>query len=321
MNSQLFKDPETSLWRVIQGTPLETHVVNFIYSSWECSQNGYFPGPQPISIERRHFSILKGCEYVVCEKSDGVRHVLVSCMFGDKKVSILVNRAFGMVLVSLNLPKAAYQGTILDGELVDKSFLVYDAVVVSGTSVKSMTLTKRLESADAVVSGILKMKNDPVVVKMKKFYNLKNYKQFITEHLPTVATPIDGLVFTPVKEPVRSGTHETMFKWKPRVNNTIDFQCKKWVEQNKWGLYVTEKGKLVFESELSLEKTPDWITEDCIVECQYMYDEYPRWWKPLSLRKDKVHPNNRRTFYRTLVNIKEDIQIGEFKLEPNVFSH
>jgi hypothetical protein len=27
-----------------------------------------------------------------------------------------------------------------------------------------------------------------------------------------------------------------------------------------------------------------------------------------------VNPNNRRTFYRTLVNIKEDIQIGEFGL-------
>ena len=312
MNSQLIKDPETSLWKVLPGTPLEAHIVTFIHSSWDLPQNGYFPGPQPISIERRHFTVLKRGEYVVCEKSDGVRHVLVSCMFGDKKVSILVNRAFDMVLVSLNLPKSVYQGTLLDGELVDKSFLVYDAVVVSGTSVKSLSLTKRLASADSIVSGILKVKSDTVVVKLKKFFNLKQYKQFVTEHLPTVVGPIDGLIFTPVNEPVKTGTHETMFKWKPRDGNTIDFQCKKWGEQKKWGLYVIEKGRLVFESELSLEQTPNWIKEDCIVECQYMCDEYPRWWKPLNLREDKAHPNSRRTFYRTLVNIKEDIQIGEF---------
>jgi mRNA guanylyltransferase len=36
------------------------------------------------------------------------------------------------------------------------------------------------------------------------------------------------------------------------------------------------------------------------------------WWKPIKVRTDKTHPNNRRTFYRTLVNIKEDIKMSEF---------
>jgi hypothetical protein len=311
MNTQLIKDPETSSWKVLPGTPLEAHILSFVHSSWGSSPNGYFPGPQPVSIERRHFQVLKGGEYVVCEKSDGVRHVLVSCFYGDKKMCVLVNRAFDMTLVPLNLPRSAYQGTIFDGELVEKTFLVYDAVIVSGSTVKHLCLHKRLETAETVINGILKIKSDPVAIKLKKFFNLKHFKQFITEHLPTVTGPIDGLVFTPVNEHVKTGTHETMFKWKPRDNNTIDFQCKRW--DNKWGLYVIEKGKLIFESELSFAKTPDWITEDCIVECQYMCDEYPRWWKPLGLRKDKTHPNNRRTFYRTLVNIKENIQIDEFK--------
>jgi len=285
-------------------------VKEFIHSSWGTSE--YFPGPQPISIERRHFSILKGGTYAVCEKSDGVRHVLVSLMFGDKKICALVNRAFEIREVSLNLPKIAYQGTILDGELVDNEFLVYDAVVVSGTNVMALDLYKRLDAAKKVVSGTIRMKSDPVKLKMKTFFNFKDYKKFITEHIPTVTYKIDGLVFTPVNEPVRTGTHETMFKWKPRDNNTIDFQCKRWEQQDKWGLYVIEKGKLVFESELKPEKSPDWLTEDCIVECQYMCDEYPRWWKPIGLRTDKTHPNNRRTFYRTLVNIRENIQIDEF---------
>jgi len=139
---------------------------------------------------------------------------------------------------------------------------------------------------------------------------LKNFSAFFKEVLPKIEYKIDGLIFTPINEPIKTGTHETMFKWKPRDMNTIDFQAKKW--ENKWGLYVQEKGRLIFESELSLEQTPSWITEDCIVECQYMCDETPRWWKPKSLRVDKKHSNNRKTFYRTLVNIRENIQMNEF---------
>jgi hypothetical protein len=308
MNSQLIKDSESSLWKVLPDTPLQSAIVDFIHASWETPQSEYFPGPQPISIERRHFGILRGNEYVVCEKSDGVRHVLVSLMFGDKKICALVNRAFDIFIVPLNMPKSSYQGTILDGELVEKEFLVYDAVIVSGVCVKHQNLFKRLEPVTTLVKGTLRMKTDPVSVKMKTFFNLKNFKQFITEYVPTITYKMDGLVFTPVKESVKTGTHETMFKWKPRDNNTIDFQCKKWDQQNKWGLYVIEKGKLIFESEVPCSTAPEWITEDCIVECQYMCDESPRRWKPIGLRKDKKHPNNRRTFYRTLINIKEDIQ-------------
>jgi hypothetical protein len=308
IKSQLVKDGD--FWKVLPDSELEKNVLSFINTSWG-NESGYFPGPQPISIERRHFQTLKRNEYFVCEKSDGVRHLLVSLMFRDKKLCLLVNRAFKIFLVTLNLPKVAYQGTILDGELVDKTFLVYDAVKVSGRDTSRENLVSRLTSADGVVNGILKMKTDPITIKIKTFFNLKNFSTFYKEYLPNVPYKVDGLIFTPVNEPIRTGTHETMFKWKPRDKNTIDFQAKKW-GTDKWGLYVQEKGRLVFESELSLDQAPDWITEDCIVECQYMCDDEPRWWKPIGLRVDKKHSNNRKTFYRTLVNIRENIMMTEF---------
>ena len=40
--------------------------------------------------------------------------------------------------------------------------------------------------------------------------------------------------------------------------------------------------------------------------------EEPMWWRPLKRRTDKNYPNNRRTFYRTIVNIKENIEMKEF---------
>lgn len=308
------KDPVTSLWRVVPDTRLEHDVKTYISTTWGTA-GAFFPGPQPISIERRHFPILKGGEYAVCEKTDGVRHLLVSFMFGDKKMCILVNRVYEMTLVPISLPKSAYQGTVLDGELVEKTFLVYDAVTVSGTCVKNLPLNERLDAVCALQKGILRTKSDPITIRVKTFFSLCDFGIFVNEYLPTISYPMDGLVFTPLREPIRTGTHETMFKWKPRDRNTIDFQCKRWNDQDKWGMYVMEKGRLVFESEVLFSRaneTCPGITEDAIVECQYMCDEHPRWWKPLVIRRDKTHPNNRRTFYRTLVNIKEDIKISEF---------
>jgi len=49
------------------------------------------------------------------------------------------------------------------------------------------------------------------------------------------------------------------------------------------------------------------------VECMYItWENGPFWWKPMKRRYDKIHPNNRRTFYNTITNIKEDIQMKEF---------
>ena len=306
MKSQLVKEGDR--WRVLPGTEIEQTVINFIYKSWGCENNGFFPGPQPISIERKHFSILKG-GYMVCEKSDGVRHLFVSLMFGDKKMCFIVNRAFTMFVVQLHLPKMAYLGTILDAELVDRTLLIYDAVCIGNNSLVQLNLIERLQSAENLISEITKLKTDPIILKVKTFFNLKNFFEF-EEYLSKIESKVDGLIFTPIKECIRTGTHETMFKWKPRDLNTIDFQAKKWGE--KWGLYVQEKGRLVFESELSVKNSPEWIVEDCIVECQYMCDDEPRWWKPIGLRLDKKHANNRKTFYRTLVNIRENIQMVEF---------
>ena len=78
-------------------------------------------------------------------------------------------------------------------------------------------------------------------------------------------------------------------------------------------MYVQEKGQLVFESELSDAQLLPGTVDGSIVEAQYVHWESPRWWRPVGIRTDKTHPNNRRTFYRTLTNISENIGLHEFK--------
>jgi len=308
-------------------SPLYKYVVQYIHAKW--GSKDYFPGPQPISIEHRHFPVLKGAEYLVCEKTDGERYMMVACMFEGKKKCVFVNRAFNMFEVPINLKKSVYDGTILDGELYENTLMVYDAVWVNGESVWNLNLMKRLEAARSIMKSVIYMKSDQYRLKCKTFHQMREFGKFMDEYLPTVQQKIDGLVFTPVNEPVRIGTHETMFKWKPQEKNTVDFLMKREPSRETpgfkpgtpaWRLYVQEKGKLFFESELPFNRMEDepWFEDGAIVECKYVTWEEPMWWKPLKRRTDKNYPNNRRTFYRTIVNIKENIQMKEFlDCKPN----
>ncbi len=298
--------------RVIKGSNLDKTIISFIHDNWPNSKSGFFPGPQPISIERKHFKTLFKGDHLVCEKTDGVRHLFVAFLYkGAKKLSFLVNRSYDITVVPNVFAKHVYDGTILDGELIEKEFLIYDGVLVSGTNVITRNLIERLTCAETVTKGVLRVANQ-IAFKMKSFSNLNDQNFWNT--LPLLKYKTDGLIFTPVSDPVMIGTHENMFKWKPLEKNTIDFLAKWDQRGSKWNLYVLEKGQLVFESEVPLHLVPPGIniTENAIVECEYKFKESPRWWKPLNIRTDKSHPNNRRTFYNTLTNIKEDIQMKEF---------
>jgi hypothetical protein len=84
---------DTTLWKVDKTSQMYQHLVHFLHTTWNSSNKNYFPGPQPISIERKHFGILNRNTYVVCEKTDGIRHALLAVMYEDKKMCVLVDRS------------------------------------------------------------------------------------------------------------------------------------------------------------------------------------------------------------------------------------
>jgi len=291
---------------------METHLRNFIAGAWGSTDVSRFPGPQPISIERRHFPLLKKQPYMVCEKTDGMRVMLVSTTFEGKKLCVLVNRAFHVEEITLNVPRE----TILDCELVGNLILVYDAVLVKGVDVTKNSLTERLAAASSATKMVLRTTKDKFTIKVKKMYPLAEIRTVLEAEYPYNT---DGLVFTPINEPVRMGTHETMFKWKPRNTITIDFMVKhtgKFIDRGHAGhepvydMYIADKDKLrsitIFNPLVQYKDLESY--EDRIVECGYGDSG----WYFIKVREDKTYPNNLRTFERTLVNIKEDIQPAEF---------
>jgi hypothetical protein len=300
-------------WDVIRGSPLEKEILRFFQTSYDKQLEGtdFFPGPQPISIERVHFDTLRKSDYVVCEKTDGIRHSLVCTMFQDHKVCCLINRALSIKVASVKVPKDAYNGTILDGELIDSDFFVYDAITVNGEVVSHLSLLDRLEASQKVIDGTMKLAKDPFIIKSKKFYDIRNFNDFCNEVVTSIQHKTDGFIFTPVQTPIMIGTHNTMFKWKPLEKNTIDFQFKN-IKQGRWTMYIQEKGRLIYETELpSHYDPPEWLKHDMIVECAFLRDQ--GWWVPIMPRPDKKYPNNRRTYYGTLRNISENIQWQEFQ--------
>lgn len=298
-------------------------IKRFINESWgSVGPDGtfppFFPGPQPISIERQHFPVLTNSEYFVCEKTDGMRAALVCLRVGNKKFAVVVNRAMNMNLVSFSMPKSAYDGTILDGEIVKTKsgktyMMLYDGVIVGGKSIKNLNLRDRLKSISYFVKGIMVTPKDPFTIKVKTFFGLKNMRQLIMK-LKHNDFPYenDGVVFTPIEEPVKIGTHNTLFKWKPHEKNTVDFLVKNRGD-GSYGLYIQERRELVFSTLVKpSQKWIDILKDDMIAECNYNSTTWPKGWELQSIRTDKTHPNNRRTLNRTMVNIQENIQLSEF---------
>ena len=279
---------------------MDKEVKNFIHRTWESPDPERFPGPQPVSIERRHFIEFKKRPYYVCEKTDGVRHLLLSLEVDGKRFTCLVNRAFGIIPFSTMIPR----GTVLDGELVHQKdsslrpvFIIYDAVCAKGLDVRKEPLDKRLAAARALLKTVIRSSKDPFEIRVKEMGvfpgPLPDLNAFPWE--------TDGLVFTPINEPVRMGTHETLFKWKPRDRITVDFEISNGTELN-----VQERGRLYKEAELYGAGIS--YPNGTIVECGYGKTG----WTVEKVRSDKNHANNRRTYFKTLVNLREAIQIQEF---------
>ena len=124
-----------------------------------------FPGCQPVSIEFKHFPILRANDYVVCEKTDGVRHFLVFTTVGGRQISALVDRSFRVTPIPLNARKQAYDGTVLDGELYEKTFLVYDAIMIEACPVSGWNFLQRLASIQKFIKTLVTMKFDPFSLK------------------------------------------------------------------------------------------------------------------------------------------------------------
>ena len=282
-------------------------IVSQLNALWGSKKPDMFPGPQPISIERKHFSEFRKDSYHVGRKTDGERFAL--CLMKYKplhedtavNISFILSRTLQIHLIRTKSTKGAHEGTIADCELIGNTLVMFDCVMASGSNMKSSPFSERLNACNSICSFI---QSPDITFEVKTFSMLKSMEQFVKVPCKHKS---DGFVFVPEKKGIMQGTHSTMFKWKPLIQNTIDFGIlngKVYLQNNTNQVTVNVRIDLD-----DVKINDDSMT---IVECMYVGEKR---WKGLHIRHDKHQPNGHYTYKKTLINIAEDIQESEFYAE------
>lgn len=230
----------------------QAEIKDEIARAWGIRQSlTHSPAPNPVSLHREHLESLRTHQYVVAEKTDGVRYLLVISRFkSGKPYAVLVDRAFSMFQVQLYAPSYIYKGSVFDGEMVlDKKaksrvFHVFDAVVVGGKSVRRKNFIERYHIFNAlflpageahtdikklhktaakgkIVSIPETSKRLPLTFRCKVFMPFNLFGS-LTRDVQNLTHASDGFIFTPVNCEILKNTHRTMFKWK--FEPTIDLE-------------------------------------------------------------------------------------------------
>jgi mRNA guanylyltransferase len=280
----------------------------------------YFPGPQPVAIEIKDLPKLKE-NYMICEKTDGERAVLLLINIDNKPMCFIINRNNELYFMDLSFKKEVFEGSIFDGEIIKTktnvwNYLAHDCLSYNGTSF--LTINHRLRYAciiDLIVKRYNPKPTDPFNVKTKLFFNYTNEIDKTWDLIQaTTENVIDGLIFTPIDHPVVFGRDYQLFKWKQE--HTIDLFVKR--ENKNVTFYFQKKSeKIVYktlksESEKRLIKeflTPDQLKLGAVVEFKVENQQFI----PYRIRTDKNKANSEITIKNTLINIEEAIDISKLK--------
>jgi hypothetical protein len=279
-----------------------------------------FPGAQPVTIERKNIPLKE--KYMVCEKSDGERSILLLLYINNKPMCFMINRKNEMYFMDFSFKKEVFEGSVFDGEIIKTkenvwNFLIHDCLCYNGTSY--MEYSHRLRYAcgiDFILKRYNPKETDCLNIKTKLFYNYGPEIKKTWEHIQkTTENKIDGLIFTPINRPLIFGRDKFLLKWKEL--HTIDFLVK--LVSNKINLYYYKKNLTIYKTfksdSINYKHIIDTIKNDesvdlikgVIIEFKIENELF----QVYKIRTDKCRPNGEITVMNTLKNIEESIKIEE----------
>ncbi len=342
-DAKLCNEVDGPVIKQIKEPKIVAALKKWIISNWKNVKDpNNFPGPQPVSLERKNITKLTRFPYAVCKKTDGMRYLLVALRINDVNLTVLVDRSFRIYNVTGSWSCiAVFEGTMLDGEVVKENdgtytYYPHDCIMRDGVSYGNEHFWDRYHHSKEVcvlwrrifstksIEGVLELK-------FKNMFKFENLHQLLAE-CESAGHPTDGMVFTPIRLPVQSGTQHSLIKWKHPDKHTFDLEIER--KGQRYEMYLFDNMSLFkyktlnkrtpigkrfadkFDSLLIDKGMEDMSVSDCknpkvgarqIVECLLHDGEYI----PIKLRTDKVRPNSLRTVEKTMVNIQENIQIRE----------
>lgn len=222
---------------------------------------GRFPGSKPVSMYKRDLPFLKQKKYWVCEKSDGVRAMVLLMENGIYFVDLMFN-FWHISIDEVRFPtrknlNANHNKTLLDGEIVFNHhyqkycFMIFD-IIACNQQRKIGKLEERLSSIwTELVEPWRKLYREdmygnlPFIPMGKLFFPVESVDKVLCkiEHHEDKEghryiyrdknryNENDGVVFTPDDYEYKAGKAITTKKWKWPKINTVDFLIK--VENEK----------------------------------------------------------------------------------------
>jgi hypothetical protein len=259
------------------------------------------PCAAPTSLLRAHLPQLQN-GYVVTEKSDGVRYLLVFARMKKIHFACLVNRALAMHQIEVHAPTSLFEGSVFDSELVTHAeghkLLVFDCIQLRAVSLRKCTFTKRLAKLTQFI-GVDKLTCAQFPVYAKSFVPLADLPHIKADQLGHAS---DGFILQPAAGRVVWGRDKHCFKWKyhPSIDVLVDQGSLRCLE-----------GPLPAGSDWVLNHNPP----DGLWECEVSVDTHKGRRRvtlmPLRLRTDKLDANSSDTINGVIKEIEDSVQLWE----------
>jgi len=220
------------------------------------------PCANPVSLERCHLRDLEERDYVVAEKSDGVRYALalleLDAGAGNAVlIALMVDRNLDAFEVRVNAPADDFAaGCIFDGELVwdetntalgrRHAFYVFDVVAHEGACVRDRSFAERyrivrrkfanvdsLPHADGLASERITTPGSAhrLTFCCKRFYSMHQFD--IAANRP-VHHASDGYVFVPLHDAMPLNRADRWYKWKRTHNIDVLVQASWNAAESRW---------------------------------------------------------------------------------------
>lgn len=178
-------------------------------------------------------------DFVVLEKTDGVRHIIV---IDNRDIFIVVNDHLEPLPIKLpaNTPSST---AVLDSECYGDIYYIYDAPFIND-DITSLPYRDRYDRCQSYVSAVIA--HPSFVMKdispVTSIHDLIHYVE-TTEISPTTSCRIDGAIVQLVNAPYYPPEREYVtFKLKRRVMNTIDFLIIYEPSDRCYYLYLSGRG-------------------------------------------------------------------------------